>query len=163
MSCGPVDNIDKNRKSESFVSFLLYLYLHGVFTPPWFTFVWWTGTRLVSLASLKKLLQSCPRLVLLDVSFCSQLDTRVVQELSGLFPKVAIKKSFTQWPPPSFHCSPPWGVLLSGRLAATHSSVMSQGQVRCCRRLFTCLCLHHTQDPLWAVGKQCSGTVKWGF
>ncbi|XP_024861045.1 F-box/LRR-repeat protein 4 isoform X2 [Kryptolebias marmoratus] len=54
------------------------------------------GTRLVSVASLKKLLQSCPRLILLDVSFCSQLDTRVVQELSGLFPKVAIKKSFTQ-------------------------------------------------------------------
>uniref|UniRef100_A0A1A8GJ82 F-box and leucine-rich repeat protein 4 n=1 Tax=Nothobranchius korthausae TaxID=1143690 RepID=A0A1A8GJ82_9TELE len=54
------------------------------------------GTRLVSAASLKKLLQSCPRLVLLDVSFCSQIDTRVVQELSSLFPKVAIKKSFTQ-------------------------------------------------------------------
>lgn len=54
------------------------------------------GTRLVSAASLKKLLQSCPRLVLLDVSFCSQIDMRVVQELSGLFPNVAIKKSFTQ-------------------------------------------------------------------
>uniref|UniRef100_A0AAQ4PRY2 F-box and leucine-rich repeat protein 4 n=1 Tax=Gasterosteus aculeatus aculeatus TaxID=481459 RepID=A0AAQ4PRY2_GASAC len=54
------------------------------------------GTRLVSAASLKKLLQSCPRLLLLDVSFCSQIDMRVVQELSSLFPKVAIKKSFTQ-------------------------------------------------------------------
>ncbi|KAM9353898.1 LOW QUALITY PROTEIN: F-box/LRR-repeat protein 4 [Symphorus nematophorus] len=54
------------------------------------------GTRLVSAASLKKLLQSCPQLLLLDVSFCSQIDTRVVQELSGLFPNVAIKKSFTQ-------------------------------------------------------------------
>ncbi|XP_005807561.1 F-box/LRR-repeat protein 4 [Xiphophorus maculatus] len=54
------------------------------------------GTRLVSAASLKKLLQSCPRLVLLDVSFCSQVDTRAVQELSSLFPGVAIKKSFTQ-------------------------------------------------------------------
>ncbi|KAM7382473.1 hypothetical protein PAMP_002200 [Pampus punctatissimus] len=53
------------------------------------------GTRLVSAASLKKLLQSCPRLLLLDVSFCSQIDIRVVQELSGLFPNVAIKKSFT--------------------------------------------------------------------
>lgn len=37
---------------------------------------------------------------------------------------------------------------------------MSQGQVRCCRRLFTCLCSHHKRDPLWAVGKQCPGTVK---
>ncbi|KAK1895558.1 F-box/LRR-repeat protein 4 [Dissostichus eleginoides] len=54
------------------------------------------GTRLVSPASLKKLLQACPRLLLLDVSFCSQIDMRVVQELSGLFPNVAIKKSFTQ-------------------------------------------------------------------
>ncbi|XP_038159655.1 F-box/LRR-repeat protein 4 isoform X3 [Cyprinodon tularosa] len=54
------------------------------------------GTRLVSAASLKKLLQSCPGLVLLDVSFCSQIETRVVQELSNLFPNVAIKKSFTQ-------------------------------------------------------------------
>ncbi|XP_034384586.1 F-box/LRR-repeat protein 4 [Cyclopterus lumpus] len=54
------------------------------------------GTRLVSAASLKKLLQSCPRLLLLDVSFCSQIDMRVVQELSSLFPNVAIKKSFTQ-------------------------------------------------------------------
>ncbi|XP_074540245.1 F-box/LRR-repeat protein 4 [Halichoeres trimaculatus] len=54
------------------------------------------GTRLVSAASLKKLLQSCPKLLLLDVSFCSQIDMRVVQELSGLFPNVAIKKSFTQ-------------------------------------------------------------------
>ncbi|XP_061805422.2 F-box/LRR-repeat protein 4 [Nerophis lumbriciformis] len=53
------------------------------------------GTRLVGPASLKKLLQSCPRLLLLDVSFCSQIDTRVMQELSGLFPNVAIKRSFT--------------------------------------------------------------------
>ncbi|XP_028327282.1 F-box/LRR-repeat protein 4 isoform X2 [Gouania willdenowi] len=54
------------------------------------------GTRLVNPASLKKLLQSCPQLVLLDVSFCSQIDMRVVQELSGLFQNVAFKKSFTQ-------------------------------------------------------------------
>ncbi|KAJ0000107.1 hypothetical protein NQD34_011949 [Periophthalmus magnuspinnatus] len=54
------------------------------------------GTRLVSAASLKKLLQACPRLRLLDVSFCSQIDMRVVQELSGQFPNVSIKKSFTQ-------------------------------------------------------------------
>ncbi|KAF0045020.1 hypothetical protein F2P81_001549 [Scophthalmus maximus] len=54
------------------------------------------GTRLVSAASLKKLLRACPRLLLLDVSFCSQVDMRVVQELCGLFPNVAIKKSFTQ-------------------------------------------------------------------
>uniref|UniRef100_H3CEA0 F-box and leucine-rich repeat protein 4 n=1 Tax=Tetraodon nigroviridis TaxID=99883 RepID=H3CEA0_TETNG len=54
------------------------------------------GTRLVSPTSLKKLLQSCPQLCLLDVSFCSQIDTRVVQELSGVFPNVSIKKSFTQ-------------------------------------------------------------------
>uniref|UniRef100_A0A671VU32 F-box and leucine-rich repeat protein 4 n=1 Tax=Sparus aurata TaxID=8175 RepID=A0A671VU32_SPAAU len=54
------------------------------------------GTRLVSAASLKKLLQSCPKLLLLDVSFCSQIDMRVFQELSGSFPNVAIKKSFTQ-------------------------------------------------------------------
>ncbi|XP_056458418.1 F-box/LRR-repeat protein 4 [Gadus chalcogrammus] len=54
------------------------------------------GTRMVSPQALKKLLQSCPKLLLLDVSFCSQLDNRIVQELSALFPKVAIKKSFTQ-------------------------------------------------------------------
>uniref|UniRef100_A0A8C6V326 F-box and leucine-rich repeat protein 4 n=1 Tax=Neogobius melanostomus TaxID=47308 RepID=A0A8C6V326_9GOBI len=54
------------------------------------------GTRLVSAASLKKLLQSCTRLRLLDVSFCSQIDMRTVQELSGQFPNVSIKKSFTQ-------------------------------------------------------------------
>lgn len=54
------------------------------------------GTRLVSAASLKKLLQSCAQLRLLDVSFCSQIDMRVVQELSGQFPNVSIKKSFTQ-------------------------------------------------------------------
>ncbi|XP_076006451.1 F-box/LRR-repeat protein 4 [Genypterus blacodes] len=59
------------------------------------------GTRLVSAPSLKKLLQSCPQLILLDVSFCSQIDTRVVQELSVLFPNVAIKKSFTQTLPQS--------------------------------------------------------------
>ncbi|XP_061529776.1 F-box/LRR-repeat protein 4 isoform X1 [Phycodurus eques] len=53
------------------------------------------GTRLVSAASLKKLLQSCPHLLLLDVSFCSQIDTRIAQELSSLFPSVAIKRSFT--------------------------------------------------------------------
>ncbi|KAG7250441.1 hypothetical protein CRUP_036884, partial [Coryphaenoides rupestris] len=53
-------------------------------------------TGMVSAAALKKLLQSCPKLLLLDVSFCSQVDTRVVDELSGLFPRVAIKKSFTQ-------------------------------------------------------------------
>uniref|UniRef100_A0AAV2MBA3 F-box domain-containing protein n=1 Tax=Knipowitschia caucasica TaxID=637954 RepID=A0AAV2MBA3_KNICA len=54
------------------------------------------GTRLVSAAALKKLLQACPLLRLLDVSFCSQIDMRVVQELSGQFPLVSIKKSFTQ-------------------------------------------------------------------
>ncbi|KAG5856911.1 hypothetical protein ANANG_G00012940 [Anguilla anguilla] len=54
------------------------------------------GTRMVSAASLRKLLRSCPRLLLLDVSFCSQIDARTVQELSALFPAVAIKKSFTQ-------------------------------------------------------------------
>ncbi|XP_037129506.1 F-box/LRR-repeat protein 4 isoform X1 [Syngnathus acus] len=53
------------------------------------------GTRLVSAASLKKLLQSCPQLRLLDVSFCSQIDTRLAQELTSLFPSVAIKRSFT--------------------------------------------------------------------
>ena len=55
-----------------------------------------TGTRMVSPASLKKLLAACPKLLLLDVSFCSQVDARVVQELSALFPRVDIKKSFTQ-------------------------------------------------------------------
>ncbi|RXM27866.1 F-box/LRR-repeat protein 4 [Acipenser ruthenus] len=54
------------------------------------------GTRMVSPASLRKLLQSCKNLLLLDVSFCSQIDTRVVQELTVQFPKVSIKKSFTQ-------------------------------------------------------------------
>lgn len=54
------------------------------------------GTRMVSAASLRKLLQACPKLLLLDVSFCSQIDASVVQELSALFPNVAIKKSFTQ-------------------------------------------------------------------
>ncbi|XP_030640767.1 F-box/LRR-repeat protein 4 [Chanos chanos] len=54
------------------------------------------GTRMVSSSSLRKLLQSCSQLLLLDVSFCSQIDSRVVQELNSLFPKVAIKKSFTQ-------------------------------------------------------------------
>ncbi|XP_059424109.1 F-box/LRR-repeat protein 4-like [Carassius carassius] len=54
------------------------------------------GTRMVSPASLRKLLKSCPQLKLLDVSFCSQVDSRFVQELSGLFPNVSIKKSFTQ-------------------------------------------------------------------
>uniref|UniRef100_A0A671K4C0 F-box/LRR-repeat protein 4-like n=1 Tax=Sinocyclocheilus anshuiensis TaxID=1608454 RepID=A0A671K4C0_9TELE len=54
------------------------------------------GTRMVSPVSLQKLLQCCPQLKLLDVSFCSQIDSRFVQELSGLFPNVSIKKSFTQ-------------------------------------------------------------------
>ncbi|KAK1171176.1 F-box/LRR-repeat protein 4-like isoform X1 [Acipenser oxyrinchus oxyrinchus] len=54
------------------------------------------GTRMVSPASLRKLLQSCKDLLLLDVSFCSQIDTRMVQELTVQFPKVFIKKSFTQ-------------------------------------------------------------------
>lgn len=74
----------------------------------------WTGTRLVSAPSLKKLLQSCPRLLLLDVSFCSQIDMRVVQELSGLFPNVAIKKSFTHWPEHSLHFSLSWEGGISG-------------------------------------------------
>ncbi|XP_052002174.1 F-box/LRR-repeat protein 4-like isoform X2 [Xyrauchen texanus] len=54
------------------------------------------GTRMVSPASLRKLLQCCPKLKLLDMSFCSQIDSRLVQELNGLFPNVSIKKSFTQ-------------------------------------------------------------------
>ncbi|XP_043921731.1 F-box/LRR-repeat protein 4 [Protopterus annectens] len=53
------------------------------------------GTRLVSPASLRKLLQSCVELSLLDISFCSQIDTKVVQEFNAEFPHVAIKKSFT--------------------------------------------------------------------
>ncbi|XP_006626335.1 F-box/LRR-repeat protein 4 isoform X1 [Lepisosteus oculatus] len=54
------------------------------------------GTRMVSPASLRKLLQSCKNLLLLDVSFCSQIDNRVVQELTVHFPNVSIQKSFTQ-------------------------------------------------------------------
>ncbi|NXI29424.1 FBXL4 protein, partial [Sterrhoptilus dennistouni] len=54
------------------------------------------GTRMVSPASLRKLLESCKDLSLLDVSFCSQIDNRVVLELNANFPSVFIKKSFTQ-------------------------------------------------------------------
>ncbi|KAG9493280.1 F-box/LRR-repeat protein 4 [Eleutherodactylus coqui] len=54
------------------------------------------GTRLVSPPSLRKLLECCKELILLDVSFCSQIDSRIVQELASRFPNVAIKKSFTQ-------------------------------------------------------------------
>lgn len=54
------------------------------------------GTRMVSPASLRKLLESCKDLSLLDVSFCSQIDNRVVLELNANFPNVFIKKSFTQ-------------------------------------------------------------------
>ncbi|XP_074043316.1 F-box/LRR-repeat protein 4 [Macrotis lagotis] len=54
------------------------------------------GTRMVSPASLRKLLESCRNLSLLDVSFCSQIDNRVVLELNASFPNVFIKKSFTQ-------------------------------------------------------------------
>ncbi|XP_052032110.1 F-box/LRR-repeat protein 4 [Apodemus sylvaticus] len=54
------------------------------------------GTRMVSPASLRKLLESCKALSLLDVSFCSQIDNRAVLELNASFPKVSIKKSFTQ-------------------------------------------------------------------
>ncbi|KAF2983414.1 hypothetical protein EK904_008687 [Melospiza melodia maxima] len=44
------------------------------------------GTRMVSPASLRKLLESCKDLSLLDVSFCSQIDNRVVLELNANFP-----------------------------------------------------------------------------
>ncbi|GCC24203.1 F-box/LRR-repeat protein 4 isoform X1 [Chiloscyllium punctatum] len=54
------------------------------------------GTRMVSPAALRKLLQFCKELCLLDISFCSQIDSRVVQELSANFPNVSIKKSYTQ-------------------------------------------------------------------
>ncbi|KAM8778786.1 F-box/LRR-repeat protein 4 isoform 2-T4 [Rhynchonycteris naso] len=54
------------------------------------------GTRMVSPASLRKLLESCKDLALLDVSFCSQIDNRAVLEFNVSFPKVFIKKSFTQ-------------------------------------------------------------------
>ncbi|XP_019393331.1 PREDICTED: F-box/LRR-repeat protein 4 [Crocodylus porosus] len=54
------------------------------------------GTRMVSPTSLRKLLESCKDLSLLDVSFCSQIDNRVVLELNASFPRVLIKKSFTQ-------------------------------------------------------------------
>ncbi|XP_075720310.1 F-box/LRR-repeat protein 4 isoform X2 [Rhinoderma darwinii] len=54
------------------------------------------GTRLVSPPSLRKLLECCKELVLLDVSFCSQIDSRIVQEFTSRFPNVSIKKSFTQ-------------------------------------------------------------------
>ncbi|XP_054425716.1 F-box/LRR-repeat protein 4 isoform X2 [Pteronotus mesoamericanus] len=54
------------------------------------------GTRMVSPASLRKLLESCKELSLLDVSFCSQIDNRAVLEFNMSFPKVFIKKSFTQ-------------------------------------------------------------------
>ncbi|KFV65496.1 F-box/LRR-repeat protein 4 [Dryobates pubescens] len=56
----------------------------------------WAGTRMVSPAALRKLLESCKDLSLLDVSFCSQIDNRVVLELNANFPNVFIKKSFTQ-------------------------------------------------------------------
>uniref|UniRef100_A0A8C5QYL1 F-box and leucine rich repeat protein 4 n=1 Tax=Leptobrachium leishanense TaxID=445787 RepID=A0A8C5QYL1_9ANUR len=54
------------------------------------------GTRMVSPAALRKLLESCKGLCLLDVSFCSQIDSRVVQEFTSRFPNLLIKKSFTQ-------------------------------------------------------------------
>ncbi|XP_059837349.1 F-box/LRR-repeat protein 4 isoform X2 [Hypanus sabinus] len=54
------------------------------------------GTRMVSPGALEKLLQQCKELRLLDVSFCSQIDSRVVQDLSANFPNVSIKKSYTQ-------------------------------------------------------------------
>ncbi|XP_036172628.1 F-box/LRR-repeat protein 4 isoform X6 [Myotis myotis] len=54
------------------------------------------GTRMVSPMSLRKLLESCKDLSLLDVSFCSQIDNRAVLEFNGSFPNVFIKKSFTQ-------------------------------------------------------------------
>ncbi|XP_053566537.1 F-box/LRR-repeat protein 4 [Bombina bombina] len=54
------------------------------------------GTRMVSAASLRKLMECCKELSLLDVSFCSQIDSRIVQELNSKFPNVSIKKSFTQ-------------------------------------------------------------------
>ncbi|XP_054577906.1 F-box/LRR-repeat protein 4 isoform X6 [Eptesicus fuscus] len=54
------------------------------------------GTRMVSPVSLRKLLESCKDLSLLDVSFCSQIDNRAVLEFNGSFPNVFIKKSFTQ-------------------------------------------------------------------
>ncbi|KAM5165183.1 F-box/LRR-repeat protein 4 [Mantella aurantiaca] len=54
------------------------------------------GTRMVSPAALRKLLECCKELILVDVSFCSQIDSRVVQEFTSRFPNVSIKKSFTQ-------------------------------------------------------------------
>lgn len=54
------------------------------------------GTRMVSPTALRKLLKSCKELSLLDVSFCSQIDNSIVQELNSSFPNVFIKKSFTQ-------------------------------------------------------------------
>ncbi|XP_072264777.1 F-box/LRR-repeat protein 4 [Pyxicephalus adspersus] len=54
------------------------------------------GTRMVSAAALRKLLECCKELKLLDVSFCSQIDSRVVQEFTSRYPNVSIKKSFTQ-------------------------------------------------------------------
>lgn len=51
---------------------------------------------MVSPMSLRKLLESCKDLSLLDVSFCSQIDNRAVLEFNGSFPNVFIKKSFTQ-------------------------------------------------------------------
>ncbi|NXF95014.1 FBXL4 protein, partial [Eubucco bourcierii] len=54
------------------------------------------GTRMVGPAALRRLLESCRDLSLLDVSFCSQIDNRVVLELNANFPNVFIKKSFTQ-------------------------------------------------------------------
>lgn len=111
----------------SALCFVLFCFL-PFFCETFFTFcvslLWFvcrTGTRSVSAASLKKLLQSCPQLVLLDVSFCSQIDMRVVQELSGLFPNVAIKKSFTQWPQHRL-ISHYWDVASGGRYWSAHTA-----------------------------------------
>lgn len=122
-----------------------------------------TGTRSVSAASLKKLLQSCPQLVLLDVSFCSQIDMRIVQELSGLFPNVAIKKSFTQWPQ-HWLISHYWDVASGGRYWSAHTAPeWFRGRSDAGRRLQTCLCLYHGRDLLLAVSIKSGGTGWGGF
>lgn len=78
---------------KSSVIFISY----SLFSPFNFLFSSFPGTRMVSPSSLRKLLESCKELSLLDVSFCSQIDHRIVLELNASFPNVLIKKSFTQW------------------------------------------------------------------
>ncbi|XP_033107249.1 F-box/LRR-repeat protein 4-like [Anneissia japonica] len=54
------------------------------------------GMRYISPSSLERVLIKCQKMVFVDISFCEQITTTVVNNLKVLYPRVTFKKSFSR-------------------------------------------------------------------